>query len=207
MSPEQISNFLLLFAVIDPIGSIPLFLSVTRHFSQAQKSITALKAVLYSGLILGVFLLIGQQVLSAIGIRLGAFQIAGGLVLFLFGVQMILKPEQEEFGGGYESGHDVAVFPLAIPSLANPGALTAIIILTDHRQHSYSEQLFTGVQVLVILIITWILFRLAHYIYKVLGVNGTNVLVRIIGLLITALSVEICIEGLATLGWLPLPPE
>ena len=208
MSSGLIHDFILLFAVIDPIGSLPMFLSLTRHYSPEKKSRTALKAALYSATILGTFLLVGQALLHAVGIRLGAFQIAGGLVLFLYGLQMIFKPEQEEFPGGHkEAGHDVAVFPLAIPSLASPGALTAIIILTDNRLHPPIDQTITALLMLLVLMIAWILFRLAPQIYKLLGDNGTAILVRVMGLMVTALAVEICIEGLASLQWLTLPPN
>ncbi|CAM3553912.1 MarC family protein [Parendozoicomonas haliclonae] len=201
-------DFILLFAVIDPVGSLPLFLSVTRRYSPEKKAAIALRAAFYSALIMLGFLLVGQMLLHAIGIRLGAFQIAGGIVLFLFGLQMIFKPEQEEYTGGHsEPGHDVAVFPLAIPSLASPGALTAIIILTDNRLHPPIEQSITALLMLMVLLFAWLLMRAADRIFKLLGENGTAVLVRVMGLLVTALAVEICIEGLASLHWLTLPPD
>ncbi|WP_281648602.1 MarC family protein [Parendozoicomonas sp. Alg238-R29] len=208
MPSELLHDFVLLFAVIDPIGSLPIFLTVTRKFTNAKKTSTALKAVTYSALIIFAFLLTGQALLHTIGIRLGAFQIAGGLVLFLYGLKMIFHPELEEQDSGYqEPGHDVAVFPLAVPSLASPGALTAIIILTDNRTHTFQEQAITALLMCTVLILTYMIFRLAPHIYKLLGENGTAVLVRIMGLIVTALAVEICIEGLASLQWLPLPPE
>ena len=207
MPSEILHDFILLFAVIDPIGSLPIFLTVTRRFSTEQKTRTALKAVIYSATIIITFLLIGQALLHTIGIHLGAFQIAGGIVLFLYGLQMIFRPELEEQDSGYqEPGHDVAVFPLAIPSLASPGALTAIIILTDNRIHTIQEQAITALLMCLVLALAFLIFRLAPHIYKLLGENGTAVLVRVMGLIVTALAVEICVEGLASLGWLSLPP-
>ncbi|MCL6268980.1 MarC family protein [Sansalvadorimonas sp. 2012CJ34-2] len=208
MYAEIIHDFVLLFAVIDPIGSLPIFLTVTRRFSPERKAQTALKAVLYSAAIITLFLVAGQIILHAIGIHLGAFQIAGGAVLFLFGIQMIFHPEQEEQEASHqEPGHDVAVFPLAVPSLASPGALTAIIILTDNRIHTIKDQAFTAFLMCLVMVLTYLIFRSAPHIYKILGENGSAVLVRVMGLIVTALAVEICIEGLAALEWVPLPPD
>ena len=121
---DLVREFITLFVVIDPVGTIPVFLFATAAVPQRLHRSFALRAVLVSALVLGLFLVLGQIILEGIGLRLGAFQIAGGIILFLFALSMIFgetkaaseikEAENEDLSG--------AVFPLAIPSIASPGA-------------------------------------------------------------------------------------
>ena len=122
MEEKFLRDALLLGATIDPLGTLALFVSLTRGLDAATRRRTAGKAVLYSGAILLASVVLGQVVLSAMHVRLLSLQLAGGLILFLLGLKMV-------FGGHFESspepGHDLAVFPLAVPAIANPGSIMA----------------------------------------------------------------------------------
>ncbi|MCT4624687.1 MAG: MarC family protein, partial [Schleiferiaceae bacterium] len=121
---DLIASFIFFFAVIDPIGSVPVFIAVTNGFSDKEKRDTALKAVLVSTLVLLFFIAVGELILDAIDIPIPAFQIAGGIVLFLFAITMIFgdsKPESEI--KSIKDTTATAIFPLAIPSIASPGAM------------------------------------------------------------------------------------
>jgi multiple antibiotic resistance protein len=134
------------------------------------------------------FLVAGQVLLAALGVRLASFQLAGGAILFLLGLQMV-------FGTGVASGtpepdHDVAVFPLAMPSIASPGSIMAVVLLTDNHRHSIAQQAVTALILLLVLVVTAIVLLLAHPIDRLLGRTGESVLIRIMGLLLAALAAE-----------------
>jgi multiple antibiotic resistance protein len=133
-----IKEFITLWVVIDPIGTIPVFLAVTAGLSTTQQRSIAMKSTLIAGLILLFFIVGGQMLMEGLNIRLEAFQIAGGIILFLFATTMIFgdgKPatEQKQFDGNISH---LAVFPLAMPSLASPGAMLSVVMLTDNHRYS-----------------------------------------------------------------------
>ena len=169
------TQFVVLWAVIDPVGSVPVYLSQTQHLSAKQRRLVALKAVGISAGVLLFFLLVGQLLLDAMQIPLPAFQAAGGLVLLLFALTMIFgesKPEQET-KISEEVSHsdlaDLAVYPLAIPSIASPGAMMAIVMLTDNHRYSAADQLVTAAVMIGVLLITLILLLRATHIQKWIG--------------------------------------
>ena len=203
---KWLHDFVLLFTVIDPIGSVPLFLSLTTRYSIQEQRHVARRAIIYSFIILVGFLLLGKLLLNTMGIRLGSFQIAGGLILFLFGLQMIFKPETEESEGHKEAGRDIAVFPMAIPSLASPGAITAIIVLTDNAQHNLFDHLTISGLLMAVLIIAYFMLRMARKLHAILGENGTAILVRVMGLILSALAVETVVEGISNVFGAVLKP-
>lgn len=151
--PALLREFITLLVVIDPVGTIPVYLfavaSVPRHLHRRF----AVRAVAIATLVLLAFLVGGQMVLETLGLRLGSFQIAGGIILFLFALSMIFgdsKPQTEiaEAERDHLSG---AVFPLAMPSIASPGAMLAIVFLTENSSNTWGEQATTaGLLVLVL---------------------------------------------------------
>jgi len=190
MAMENITgNFLILLATIDPIGTLALFVGLTAGLAPAERRRVALRTIGYSATILLVFILVGQVILGLLGIRLEAFQLAGGIIFFLFGVQMVFGTGSAS-GGKTEVGHDVAVFPLAIPSIASPGSILAVVILTDNRHHSISEQAITAGVLLGVLGLTLIVLLLANRIYAIIGNAGATLLVKVLGLILAALAVE-----------------
>jgi multiple antibiotic resistance protein len=185
-------EFIALWVVIDPIGSVPVFIAVTAGLSAAHKRSIAIKAVMISICILLFFLIAGQLLLEALKIHLQAFQIAGGIVLFLFALTMIFgesKIEEEKKQISGSAGH-LAVFPLAVPSLASPGAMLAVVMLTDNHRHSVTEQLFTAGAMIAVLLVTLVLFFLAAPIQRLIGDAGASIVSRVMGLVLASVAVD-----------------
>ena len=189
---QLIEDFVTLWVVIDPIGTIPVFIAVTRHQLPEERTKTAIKAIGYTAAILLFFLCGGQLLLDALKIPLPSFQIAGGLVLFLFALTMIFgegKPAAEQLMET-EEGTDVAVFPLAVPSLASPGAMMAVVVLTDNRRFDLLEQLATASVMLAILGVTLLLLMFANTIKSIIGNAGASIVSRVMGLILAAVATE-----------------
>ncbi len=194
---------LFLWTTIDPIGTLALFSALTVGFSRERQNKIALKAIIYSAIILTIAIVLGQVVLTYLGIQLISFQLSGGIILFLFGLQMIFKSSpQEEKLPGKEPDHEMAVFPLAVPSIASPGSLMAVIIVTDNNVYKISTQFFTWLMLVVILAFTYFLMRQSHRIMKIIGKNGSSILVRIMGMILAALSIEIIMNVLKIPEWI-----
>ncbi len=153
------------------------------------------------------FLVGGQLLLEVIGLRFGSFQIAGGIVLFLFAMTMIFgdaKPnrEIEEAERDHMAG---AVFPLAMPSIASPGAMLAIVVLTDNKSNSIADQGVTAAILLVVLAITLLLLLFAARVKRVIGLVGANVISRVMGLVLATVAVDAVLGGLHAVGVLSVP--
>lgn len=201
-----VREFITLFVVIDPIGTIPVYLFAISRIPKKLHKRFALNAVVISTMVLLVFLAGGQALLEALGLRLGSFQIAGGIVLFLFALTMIFgdsKPESEIEAAG-KNPLDGAVFPLAIPSIASPGAMLAIVVLTDNHSHSIPEQAVTGVLLVLVLMLTLLFLLAATLIYKVIGNAGASIISRVMGIVLTTIAVDAILGGFNTLGILEL---
>jgi multiple antibiotic resistance protein len=197
---EDISRTLvMLTAVIDPLGTVALFLIVTGKLPQAQRKKVAMRGVAYAALILVGFIVLGQIILNLLGIRMESFQIAGGVILFLFGLKMIFD-KGDEFGGDeLKPGRDPAIYPMAMPSIAGPGAIMAVIVLTDNDRYCFSEQAETTVLLLVVLFITLGGMLMANRIHRWIGDGGINIAMRVMGLVLAALATETVITGVLTL--------
>lgn len=192
MWDQVIEDFVTLWVVIDPIGTVPVFLAVTRHQLAGERRATAIKAVFYSAIVLLVFLVGGQLLLEALNISLYSFQIAGSMVLFLFALTMIFgqgKPAGEQLMEA-EEDQDVAVFPLAVPSLASPGAMMAIVVLTDNRRFDFPEQAVTAAVMLSVLLLTLFLLFSANFIKRLIGNAGASIVSRVMGLILAAVAIE-----------------
>ena len=145
------------------------------------------------------FIVLGQLFLSSIGVRLASFELAGGIIFFLFGLQMVFGSGAAAVNATDEEGNDVAVFPLAVPSIASPGAILAAVVLTDNRQFSVAEQATTTCLLLAVLGITLVTLLQANRIYGLLGKAGSNLLVRVMGMILAALAVEMMLEAVSEL--------
>jgi multiple antibiotic resistance protein len=205
MTEKLLKDFILFFATLDPIGTLVIFAMLTTTADAAERRRLAWKSTLYAGVILIGAIVLGQIVLSAMGIQLRSLELAGGVILFLFGLKMT-------FGGlnfvdktEGEQGHDLAVFPLAIPSIASPGAITAAIILTDNKTHAIPAQAMTGAMLVIVLLISYLLMRISHRVLDVLGRNGAAIVVRMTGMILAALSIEMVMGALAIPGWASAP--
>lgn len=194
---EILSTFVLLWAVIDPIGTVPVFISSTQGRSDAERRKIARVAATTSAGILLFFLIAGELFLSAMGVPLVAFQIAGGLVLFLFALSMIFgesKPEGEMKIA--RTVHDTAIFPLATPSIASPGAMMAVVLLTKNSSTSITSQVVTALLMLLVIAIVYVLMRMAARISSLIGDGGASIVSRVMGLVLASIAATNVLEGI-----------
>jgi multiple antibiotic resistance protein len=196
MSEKLIRDFLTLWVTIEPIGSLALFVSLTAKMPAQVRNRIALRAVAYSAAVLLGAIVLGQALLAALQISLTSLQIAGGIILFLFGLQMIFGKVAEVESAAIEAGHDPAVFPLAMPSIVGPEAILAVIVLTDNHLYSVPMQAATAGMMLLVLGITFLLLRSAGHVLRVLTTSGAAILERIMGMILTALAVELVLTAL-----------
>ncbi|VEI76969.1 membrane protein, MarC family [Mannheimia haemolytica] len=189
-------QFVVLWAVIDPIGSVPVYLAKTIGLPIEARRKIALNAVLIAAGILIFFLIGGQVLLESMQIPLPAFQAAGGLVLLLFALTMIFgesKPEQEMRISSNLS--ELAVYPLAVPSIASPGAMMAIVLLTDNHRFHIGDQIITAGIMLLVLFITYLLLLAANRIQHLIGNAGAAIISRVMGLILAAIAVNNLLIG------------
>jgi multiple antibiotic resistance protein len=194
---DFIATFIFFFAVIDPIGTVPVFIAVTSPYEDQDKRKIAIKAILISALILVFFVIVGEIILTAIEIPLSAFQIAGGIVLFLFALSMIFgesKPEEELKLVNKIS--ETAVFPLAVPSIASPGAMLAAVLLTENSRYSLLEQALTTVSMLCVLMIALLLMLAASWVHRLIGDSGASIISRVMGLILASVAVSNILSGI-----------
>lgn len=185
------------FAVIDPIGTIPVFLAVTKHYSEQEKRKIALQAIIASACILIFFVIAGEFILDAMAIPLSAFRIAGGIILFLFALSMIFgesKPDTEIKLANRIN--ETAIFPLATPSIAGPGAMLAVILMTENKQYQLIEQVQTVGVVMLVLLITLIFMLCASWIHRFTGNTGASVISRIMGFIFASGAVNHVLAGI-----------
>ncbi|WGE78248.1 MarC family protein [Actinobacillus equuli subsp. haemolyticus] len=189
-------QFVVLWAVIDPIGSIPVYLAKTIGLPIEDRRKIARNAVVISAGILMFFLVGGQMLLEAMQIPLAAFQAAGGLVLLLFSLTMIFgesKPEQEMKIKASIS--ESAVYPLAVPSIASPGAMMAIVLLTDNHRFSLVDQVITAGIMLSVLAITYLFLLAANRIQHFIGNAGAAIISRVMGLILASVAINNLLVG------------
>ncbi|TMN84947.1 MULTISPECIES: MarC family protein [unclassified Pseudoalteromonas] len=195
---ELLAIFIFFFAVIDPIGTVPVFIAVTRGEDDKFKRKVILKAVGVSAIVLLFFVVAGELLLNAIEIPLSAFQIAGGIVLLLFALSMIFgesKPETEI--KSVRDSTETAIFPLAIPSIASPGAMLGAVLMTRNEEFTWIEQLMTSSMMLAVLALVLILLLLATHVHKVIGDSGASIISRIMGLILSSVAVTNILNGIA----------
>jgi len=200
MIEKIIRDFMTIWTTVDPITNLALFASLTVAMPRSERRKIAWRASVYAAIILVVAVVIGQILLDAMGIRLRSLQVAGGCILFVFGLQMVFGWVGQS-DASVEKGRDLAVFPLAVPAIAGPGAITAIILLTDNDVFSVGERAQTGVVLLVVLALNYVLLLLSDAILRIIGQQGAAVLTRVMGIILTALSVEFVLTGLSVGNW------
>ena len=200
MLQKIIRDFVTIWTTVDPIGALALFAALTASLSTGERRRVARRAIFYAAIILVVAVVIGQIVLDAMGIRLLSLKVAGGIILFLFGLQMLFGSASRETGS-HEKGRDLAVFPLAVPTIAGPGAIMAVILLTDNDVYSVPEQIQTAVVLLVVLGLTYVLLLASDAILRVIGQQVAAIIVRAMGILLAALSVELVLSALGIGPW------
>jgi multiple antibiotic resistance protein len=201
-----IYSFVTLFVIVDPVGTATLFAGLTRDWTPAERRESAKRGVLVAGLLLLVFAFGGEFLLRALGISLAALRIAGGILLFLLATEMVLAKPSGVRGITYSEREeavqrdDIAVFPLAFPLIAGPGALTSVVLLMGAAR---GPTQIGGVVVAgtVVLGLTLVALLSATRLVALLGVTGANVVGRVLGVVLAALAAQFVLDGISE--WLP----
>jgi multiple antibiotic resistance protein len=203
LASEIVTIFLAVFIVVDPFGIVPVFISLTPDLSPARRRATILKAVLVAFVVLCLFILSGNVILRFLGIQPGSFFIAGGILMFIVSIDLLLgKPGRTKTSSpeSSEERDDVSIFPLAIPMLAGPGAITTVLLyVSEDRLPPYVPLILVG-SVALALAIAALTMALSAFFLRVLGKTGVSVIERIMGIVLTGLSVQFVYDGLLKLG-------
>jgi multiple antibiotic resistance protein len=200
--------FVMFFVTIGPLEIAPIFAPLTARLDDQRRRRIALRATLVGAATLLAFAFGGQWLLRALGITIPAFNIAGGILLLLLAIDLLLAHKlgladltpDEQREAGREA--DVSVFPLAIPLIAGPGTMTALLLLMDRAAGDPSAQAVVVSAMLAVLAATYVSMRLAATISRALGETGVNVLSRVSGLLLAALAVQFVLDGIKASGLL-----
>lgn len=214
MSSELIETYLMvltsLFALVDPIGNAVIFASLTPTRSAQRKRKIAIKGVIIATGLLFMFMLLGEGILSYLGISIAALRTSGGILLLIIGIEMVFaRPStststtDEEIQEALQKDaakEDVSVFPLATPLIAGPATIGAIIIFQTNTQGNVQQQGAVFAALLTIMVVTLICLLSATFLQRLLGTTGMNVINRIMGVLLSALAVQLVFDGLANSG-------
>ena len=196
--------FVTLLVTIDPPGLAPLFLALTSGMNRSQRQQVAIRASLIGFIVLAIFALAGAEILGIFGITLPAFRVAGGMLLFFIAFEMIFERRQDRKEKSADTAitqdmiHDIAAFPLAIPLIAGPGAISATVLLSG-KFHGPLSVLGLIAIILACLVISYLVFVLAEHIDRLLGVTGRSVLTRLLGVILAALAVQFVADGIRAL--------
>jgi multiple antibiotic resistance protein len=196
----SLSTLATLFFVVDPMAAAPMFITMTANDSPAHKRRTALRAGIGTFVTLALFAAIGGWIFRLLGISLGAFQIAGGILLFLLAVDM-LRAERSRQRTSPEEEHegldkpDVSLFPLTIPMLAGPGSISTVMLLMSRVEHVWHYGVIMGAITLTA-IGSYNVLRGAGFLEKRLGQTGINVMQRVMGLILAAIAVQFVVDGI-----------
>ncbi|MEJ8573287.1 MarC family protein [Microbaculum marinum] len=207
MSPETlISAFVTLFVIIDPIGIAPLFLSLTPSHTAVQRRVVALRAVVIAASVLVAFAIGGQWLLEVTGISLPAFRVAGGILLFWISFEMVFehrnkrKSTTAERAVEDEPHEDIAAVPLAVPLMAGPGAITAVILLAGRSGGGWVELALVVMVIAAALFVTLAILLVAVPIDRLLGNTVRTVVTRLLGVILAALAVQFVADGVRALA-------
>ena len=200
---RHLSEFVTLFLVINPFGVLPVFVALTATLASAAQRKLALHAVLIAFAVLIFFIVAGTFLLERMHIPVRAFQIAGGIVLFLVALDMIRGESHGDLQHSEESQRALAVYPLAIPKIAGPGAMLTAILLTDDDRSNVLGQLATAGILALVLAIVFVILLAAGPISRLIGATGASVISRVTGMLLAALAVGMVLGAVGE--WLGLP--
>ena len=195
MAPKFLNDFFFefvtLFVILDPVATVPVFLSVTTGLDRRRSLLVAVYALGVAFLILLFFICIGQGLLNALHIPMASFQLAGSLVLLLFGLRMVLDKVIEDAQGMPKEATPLqrAIFPLAIPGIAGAGAILTVMLLTDNKVRSFAEQVATTGILVLCMVLLFGLFAAAGVISRLLGRPGIEIVSRVFGLILASIAV------------------
>lgn len=196
-----ISSFITFFVVIDPPGCAPIYASLTSSVPERDRRIMAIRAIIVAAIILLVFALFGEQMLGALGISLDSFRIAGGIMLFLIALEMVFEKRTERREDRAQEIieqpeiEDVSIFPMAMPMIAGPGSIAAVMLLTSQNDGIDNALLILGA-LGAVLLLTLIGLLAAGPMMRILGNKVEAVITRVLGVLLGALAVQFVVDGL-----------
>jgi multiple antibiotic resistance protein len=189
---ELTRSTIALFVVIDPLGSVPLFVALTNKMDKAQRKRTSELAILTAASLLIIFAIGGTQILSIFGINIQSFMIAGGILLFILSIELLTHGGWR-FGVG-DSSEDTGVVPFAFPLLVGPGAITSVIISFET-----AGLLVTILSIAIVIGVTYLTLLLINPINRILGKRGSMVITRVFAILVAAIGIQYIIQGLTNL--------
>lgn len=200
------SQLVTLWVILEPVSHLSMFLSATSHLDPQQRHKVAALSLCFAFLILLVFTLLGRMLLQAMGISILAFQISGGIILFFFAMTLIFveRPHRPISVNPDRSLATLAVYPVATPILAGPGAILAMVLFSDNNRGApLSQHLLTLGVLMLMMSVLFVVFWLGDYIAKAIGESGASLLKRVMGILLAALSVNLVLNAFQK--WLGLP--
>jgi multiple antibiotic resistance protein len=183
---ELIRATIALFIIVDPFGNIPIFVGLTENITDAQRKKTFNTAMLVAFVLLLVFAFTGQEILAIFGLSIYSFEVAGGILLLIIAVRILISGFHEST----ESPESLGAVPIAMPLLVGPGAITTTIF----NLQAYGTAI-SILAVIVVLALTWVILRFIEGIYKVLGKTGSVVIARVMALLIAAIAIQYILTG------------
>jgi multiple antibiotic resistance protein len=201
---EQYAHFALtalvtLLVVVDPFGVVPIYVSLTREASAAERRAILGRAVLIAFGVAIFFLLAGRAVLSYLGVTVHAFAISGGILLFATALPMLFgqrgglqAPEQEERG---TAGEDISIFPLAIPLLSGPGSIASILLLTTQAGSDPRRLAALGLAIAVVYLVSFLVLRIGERLMARIGEGKVHIITRVMGIVLAALAVQFVLNG------------
>ncbi len=185
---ELIKSIIALFIIVDPIGNIPIFIGLTSNMTREERSKTFRTAIVISFVLLNVFALAGQSILLVFNISIHSFKIAGGLLLLIISIKILIHGMWEE---RHLSDRSIGVVPIAFPLLVGPGAITLTIVNIQT-----TGVFVTVISVIVVLLITWLIIRAMEPINNFLGETGSVVISRLMAVFIAAIAIEFIASGI-----------
>ncbi len=198
-----IAAFVTLFVIVDPVGLAPLFVALTAGMDARHRRAVAVRAIVIGTGLLTLFGLLGEALLSIVGISMPAFRIAGGILLFLTALDMLFERRTRRREDQATHADDPSVFPLATPLIAGPGALATMILLTGERPGDWTWIAAVHGVMAVVMAVTFLFFLAAGLLERALGATGITVVTRLLGMLLAALSVQFVLDGLRAFGLAP----
>jgi multiple antibiotic resistance protein len=196
------SAFATLFVIVDPPGCAPIFATLTQGTSKAHQREMAFKSVGIAAVILYGFAFVGEWLFSKLGISLDALRIAGGIMLFIIGLNMVFEKRTEKREDRAEDAleevedpEDISVFPMGIPMIAGPGTMASLLLLTKGGDGGRAGEIAVLFALAAVLLITLISFLLAGGLIKLMGKSFTNVLTRVLGVLLATLAAQFILDG------------
>jgi len=176
-----------LFLVVDPLGNIPIFVGLTKNMDEAQRKNIFRSAIVTGLILLFLFAFAGQQILILFGISLSSFMVAGGLLLLIIAVRLLVAGGWQEHSTSPES---IGAVPIGFPLLVGPGAITTTILILQS-----SGFFVTVISVMLTFVIVWLILRFINPIFNILGSNGSLVVTRLMAMFIAAIAVQYIVQG------------